>query len=115
MRSIYEQKADPEILKECEEFVKNYKDTVNDKEIGREAIHKAYALSISLANCDDLKEMNEEVRSRKIKILLENEDSFYLINRLEKEINKIESSYRLDAQANKVLKELKEIQNKNWK
>ena len=115
MKSIYKQKADPAILKECKEFIEEYKDTVNDKEIGKEAIHKADRLIFSLTNCNDIKEMNEEIRSRKEKILLEEDDFNPEIIRLYQEISQIFLSYSIDVEANKVIKKLEEIQDKNWK
>ena len=115
MKNVYQQKADPKILKECEEFIEKYKDSINDKEVGSKAIHKTNKLIQSLADCEDLKEMNNEIRIREEKKMLENTDFNPTIAELNKEIRDIHSRFHEDKYANEVIKQLEEIQNKNCK
>ena len=113
MKTIYQQKADPKILKECEEFIKEHKNDSNDKEVGHLAVQNAGKLVTSLVKSKDLQELIKDIRELGEKIA-KSDDDFEKI-RMYHEIDEINSRYCIDSQANKILKELEKIQSKNLK
>ncbi len=108
---IFQEKANAEVMKECEGFIQKHSTTTGDYYTFRESL--ALYLKLAQTLIDSQKDFDNAIRQETDKIIKMEEG-------IEKERNIIifnQSNYslRLDQDAHKVLEELEKIQRNNCK